>query len=286
MSIGILPHALRKEKHLALLPVDSVNWPQGQPDHALTLGDLTAKDHLVVYPSSTRLLRRNADLTCKLSLLMAEPHTIHGKYYALLGLIRKRFTLVISSYAVYANRYSNVLTMPVVESWVSPKCATEAHTKTKMCSLIASKKRDLVGHRLRHTIANWAKTNQPNIELLGRGYQPFKDKEDGLLPYHYSIVIENCQEEDYYTEKLLDAMLCDCLPIYWGCPNIASHFDPKGLIICTNEAELIMACENLATPTQVQLAAATKNKKIAVSLSNLNLRICQRISLHNGFLSR
>jgi hypothetical protein len=26
------------------------------------------------------------------------------------------------------------------------------------------------------------KKNQPNIELLGRGYQPFKDKEDGLLP--------------------------------------------------------------------------------------------------------
>jgi hypothetical protein len=280
MSIGILPHALRKEKNLALLPVGSVDWPLGQPDHVLTLGDLTPEDHLVVYPSSTRLLRRNAGLTCKLSLLMAEPHTVHGKYYALLGLIRKKFTFVISSYAAYANKYSNVLTMPVVESWVNPKYEVEQHKKTKKCSLIASKKRDLVGHRLRHTVASWAKINQPNIELLGRGYQSFENKEDGLLPYHYSIVIENCQEADYFTEKLLDAMLCDCLPIYWGCPNIASYFNPEGLIICNNEAELKIACSSLETPTQVQIAAATKNKKIAASLSNLNLRICQLISLH------
>ena len=47
---------------MALLPVSSVNWLLWQPDHAITLGDLTAKDHLVVYPSSTRLLLRNADL--------------------------------------------------------------------------------------------------------------------------------------------------------------------------------------------------------------------------------
>lgn len=280
MAIGILPHALRKERYLASLPVGSVDWPLGQPEHARTLGDLSPEDHIVVYPSSTRLLRRNAGLTCKLSLLMAEPHTIHGKYYALLGLIRKRFTFVISSYAAYANKYPNVLTMPVVESWVNPEYAAAQNPKTKTCSLIASKKRDLVGHRLRHTMASWAKTNQPNIELLGRGYQPFENKEDGLLPYHYSIVIENCQEEDYFTEKLLDAMLCDCLPIYWGCPNITSHFNPEGLIICNNEADLKRACADVTTPTQAQLAAATTNKKIAASLSNLNLRICQLISRH------
>jgi hypothetical protein len=44
MSIGILPHALRKEKHLALLPVSSVNWP---------LGNLTMHSPLVTLQLKT-----------------------------------------------------------------------------------------------------------------------------------------------------------------------------------------------------------------------------------------
>ena len=274
MSIGILPHALRKEKHLASLPVGSVDWPLGQPEHAYTLADLTPKDHLVVYPSSIRFLRRNVGLTCKISLLMAEPHTIHGKYYSLLGLIRKRFTYVISSYEAYANKYSNVLTIPVVESWVDPKYTKLKAKKTKTCSLIASKKRDLIGHRLRHNIASWAKKNQADIELLGRGYQPFDHKEDGLLPYHYSIVIENCQEKDYFTEKLLDCFLCNTMPIYWGCPNIEDYFEKTGMVICNTEEELRKAIKNTHKPlTDEQSNAFEMNKKTAQAYSFLNTRL-------------
>jgi len=278
MSIGILPHALRKEKHLASLPTGSVDWPLGQPEHARTLADLTLNDHLVVYPSSIRFLRRNVGLTCKISLLMAEPHTIHGKYYALLGLIRKRFTYVISSYESYANKYSNVLTIPVVESWVDPKYTESKTKKTKTCSLIASKKRDLIGHRLRHDIASWAKTNQPDIELLGRGYQPFEHKEDGLLPYHYSIVIENCQEKDYFTEKLLDCFLCNTMPIYWGCPNIEDYFKKTGMVICNTEEELRKAIENTHKPlTEEQSKNFAMNKNTAQAYSSLNTRLARLI---------
>jgi hypothetical protein len=36
--------------------------------------------------------------------------------------------------------------------------------------------------------------------------------------------LENSQQENYWTEKLADAFLSWCVPIYWGCPNIYDYF--------------------------------------------------------------
>ena len=31
---------------------------------------------------------------------------------------------------------------------------------------------------------------------------------------------------NYATEKLWDALICECLPFYWGCPNLEEYLDP------------------------------------------------------------
>ena len=33
-------------------------------------------------------------------------------------------------------------------------------------------------------------------------------------------------ERNYFTEKVMDALVCESLPLYWGCPNLA-EFIPK-----------------------------------------------------------
>ena len=48
----------------------------------------------------------------------------------------------------------------------------------------------------------------------------------GLIDYEYSIVLENSQEKNYFTEKLADALLSWSVPLYWGCPNMHNFF-PK-----------------------------------------------------------
>jgi hypothetical protein len=73
-----------------------------------------------------------------------------------------------------------------------------------------------------------------DIAVLGRGYQPFENKQDGLLNYRYSVIIENVKEPDYFTEKLFDCLLCGTLPIYLGAPNIGDYFDVAGMILCGN----------------------------------------------------
>ena len=78
---------------------------------------------------------------------------------------------------------------------------------------------------------------------MGGGYKAFKQKADGLAPYRYSVVIENVRERNYFTEKLIDALLCGTVPIYWGCPNIGDFFDTTGMMICESEADIQAALD-------------------------------------------
>jgi hypothetical protein len=163
--------------------------------------------------------------------------------------------------------------MPVVESWVKPNANNVLQAKNKLCSIIASGKTEQVGHILRHSTVDWIRKNTLAVDVLGRGYQPFEEKEDGLLLYNYSVIIENCQESDYFSEKLLDCILCNTIPIYWGCPNISDYFDVTGFLICNTEHELRTSIKNLIEPSKKQLAANARNQATATSLSLLNNRV-------------
>jgi hypothetical protein len=55
----------------------------------------------------------------------------------------------------------------------------------------------------------------------------------------FHIAVENSQNKNYFTEKIVDAFLTKTLPIYWGCPNIGEYFDDRGIILFNNENELI-----------------------------------------------
>jgi hypothetical protein len=73
---------------------------------------------------------------------------------------------------------------------------------------------------------------------MGGGYHPFEAKSDGLAPYRYSVVIENVRERHYFSEKLIDAILCKTVPIYWGCPNIGDYLDTTGMVICDSAEDI------------------------------------------------
>jgi hypothetical protein len=72
-----------------------------------------------------------------------------------------------------------------------------------------------------------------DIDIYGRGLQindkRYKGQIDykfiGLIPYEYSIALENCNEKNYITEKFVDCVLCNTVPIYNGAPNVADVYD-------------------------------------------------------------
>jgi hypothetical protein len=117
--------------------------------------------------------------------------------------------------------------------------------KTKNISIISSAKRDTFGHTLRHKIVNDF-SKYFSIDLYGYGYNAIKDKSQALLNYRYSIVVENCREDFYFTEKLIDCFATGTIPIYWGCPSIGEFFDIDGILTFSSLEELEKILNNVS----------------------------------------
>jgi len=108
--------------------------------------------------------------------------------------------------------------------------------KTKHSAMIYSDKRWLPGHILRHEIAS---LGLPGLDLFGRGTpRPIRTKEEGLVDYHFALILENVKADNYFTEKLLDALATGTIPIYYGCPNIGDYFIEDGITTFNSIDEL------------------------------------------------
>lgn len=124
---------------------------------------------------------------------------------------------------------------PVVPDYKS--CDVSA--KEFSVSFLTSSKGAFPGHILRQQIFDnlpeqlgslrtWKHRSPPRID----------DKRPTLEPYMFSIVVENSEEEGYYTEKLVDALIAKTVPIYWGCPDVDKYFDTSGILIFSDHSSL------------------------------------------------
>ncbi|MEO0939081.1 MAG: hypothetical protein AAFY38_13085 [Pseudomonadota bacterium] len=230
--VALVPYGTPIGRDLAALPLKDMEWPLGAPvDLNGTLGDLGAEDHVLIYPK-TGMYLSPPRLRAKLSVMVVEPRAIHGRHLRLLRLFGARFHRVFT-HDPAALRMRNAQFLPAASTWV-PHHADLDLTKSKGVSLIASGKGALPGHKLRHSLA---KTLE-GVDLMGRAYAPFEDKGAALAPYRFTVVIENVRSPGYFSEKLIDALLCKVVPIYWGAPDVGAHFDTRGMILCETEAEL------------------------------------------------
>ncbi len=102
--------------------------------------------------------------------------------------------------------------------------------KDRTISVISSSKDFSAGHRQRIKFANKLKDHfGDQIDAFGHGNREIEDKWDALARYKYHVALENGAVEDYWTEKLGDAYLAGCYPIYYGCPNIEKYYNTSAL---------------------------------------------------------
>ncbi len=245
--VAILPYGRKLGVQPSRIPLRDLLWPLGEPAGIAggCLGDLTADDHLIVFPRSHLHVRPSFGTRAGVSLLLTEPRAIHARQMRLLRVTYRRFHRVLTSDETLLSRLPNAVFFPFGSTWV-PEWRELDTRKTAMCSLIASAKRSQPGHVLRHEIAGWARDAGVPVDVMGRGYRPIARKSDGLAPYRFSVVIENVRERNYFTEKLIDALLCRTVPIYWGCPNIGDFLDTRAMIICENAAEIRQAVNRMS----------------------------------------
>lgn len=122
--------------------------------------------------------------------------------------------------------------------------------KTKFCSIVISHLTGGYNYSYRHALVKAIlKTDLP-IDIYGRGTYDYKDprvkyplpntRDDpfGLEPfesYQYHICIENTVTNHYFTEKIINPLLSNNTPIYYGCRNIDTYF--KGVLKLTGDVK-------------------------------------------------
>jgi hypothetical protein len=102
----------------------------------------------------------------------------------------------------------------------------QAPPKTKLCSVICSDKAFTPEHRRRLAFVEALRKSSfaKDIDFFGRGFTPMADKDEALRSYQYHIVLENSSFPRYWTEKLADAYLRGCFPIYYGAADASEYF--------------------------------------------------------------
>jgi len=204
-----------------------------------------------------------------LSLLIAEPRAYDPVQMFMARLFHRRFYRVLTCDDRLLSALPNAQYFVFGDSWVRGWRATDV-TKTRTLSLIASNKKRLKGHRLRHKIVRWIRAEGIEADIMGRGYHPFDDKAEGLAPYRYSVVIENCQQNGYFTEKLVDALLLKTVPIYWGAPDISRFFDMDGIIHCQTEEALRRAIRSVSIADyEARMPAIEANRREAARYADV-----------------
>ncbi|GAA6620303.1 glycosyltransferase family 10 domain-containing protein [Scytonema sp. NUACC26] len=153
--------------------------------------------------------------------------------------------------------------------------------KIRTCSWITSGISRTANHRQRLEFLRLLQSSQFDFDLYGRDLPEWAssngqigNKWYGMAPYYYNLAIENYVDNDWYvSEKLWDALLAWCLPIYYG-GSAADKLLPPGSFIripSLDEAGLKFIQEVSATPDAWYAAKNAIAEARQVILHKLNL---------------
>jgi len=153
--------------------------------------------------------------------------------------------------------------------------------KVKACSWIVSGVNRTANHLQRLEFLKLLLSSDFNFDLYGRnlpdwaqGFGEISSKWYAMAPYYYNLSIENYVENDLYvSEKLWDALLAWCLPIYYG-GRAADKLLPPGSFLrlpSLDEKGLAYIKEVTATPDAWHEAKDAIAEARQIILHKLNL---------------
>lgn len=150
--------------------------------------------------------------------------------------------------------------------------------KSLLVSFMGSLEHSDVGaYRFRREIAEFV-LGRGDVSCFGRGIRPIQGKREALEAYCFSIAMENATSDDYFSEKLVDCLLMETVPIYYGWPSIGDHLDPRGYFTFQNARELGAILD--------QLTPELYEKMRPFALVNKETVVQRRWHNHQGLLQR
>jgi hypothetical protein len=156
-----------------------------------------------------------------------------------LGLTKEFIEYAIKYIGKYFIGSKYNLPEPFIENfsymWHCTPITREIIDKTKKMSIIFSEKQDAPGHKYRYELIKKILDTNLEIDIYGRGCKILKNVNDDRLKgvfnemepyihYKYHIAIENFKHECYISEKFMNALICNCIPIYYGAYKVDKYF--------------------------------------------------------------
>ena len=135
-----------------------------------------------------------------------------------------------------SNMY-NFIKFCIHNDWYTHLDMKSVEERIKGCSMVA--KSDIGGRRT--MFVNMCKENDIVVKSPSSlcnndkpiGKKPI-DKYNYIKQYVFNICPENSFNDGYCTEKLFQAIVSGCIPIYWGDPENETFFNKKRIIYCEN----------------------------------------------------
>jgi hypothetical protein len=110
-------------------------------------------------------------------------------------------------------------------------------SKPHFCSLLCAYVDRTVRRREQffHTLNRLRKVDSTGRALNNTGYRlppgdRYQVKVDWLAGYRFNLAFENTRRAGWCTEKLVDPLHVNTIPIYWGDPRVKDYFNPESFI--------------------------------------------------------
>lgn len=129
--------------------------------------------------------------------------------------------------------------------------------KTRFCAFVISNPRCQMRNQIFQSLCKYKKVDSAGRVLNNVGYQApgaLNDKQGHgenlefirwLSQYKFYICCENQSYPGYHTEKIINAYLANCVPIYWGAETIFDLHTRDSMVYVTNIVEAIKEVERL-----------------------------------------
>ncbi len=105
-----------------------------------------------------------------------------------------------------------------------------------LISAITSSKKQTKYHGLRLDFINYLRKEILEFEVFGRGFKPIEDKASILLNSKYHLALENSDHPGWWTEKLLDPIICGS-QVFWAGDNSVTKLFKSVVNIDLNDFE-------------------------------------------------
>ena len=110
------------------------------------------------------------------------------------------------------------------------------YPKSKNISIIGSEKGWTYGHVYRREIIEKFKDQ---FDIFGRSYKQFDTTLEPLQDYRFEVVVLNCDEPYYWSDRLTDCFHTGTVPIFWNAGKwIYKYFNPGGMFTFSTTEEL------------------------------------------------